>query len=50
MKKLRTMLAAALVTGTIVLAAPTPAPATGDVCVTIEINGGGPTAICIPIP
>jgi hypothetical protein len=50
MRKVRVILAAALATGIIVLSAPTPAPATGEICVDLLIFDNDPDPICIPVP
>lgn len=50
MRKIRMMLAAALATGVIVMAVPSPAPASGAVCIDLQILGNDPDPICIPIP
>ncbi|HJR18582.1 MAG TPA: hypothetical protein VJ922_02595 [Actinomycetota bacterium] len=50
MRKIRMMLAAALATGAIVMAVPSPAPASGEICIDLKILDNDPDPICIPIP
>lgn len=50
MKKIRVMLAAVLATGVILVAVPTQAPASGEICIDLQVLGNDPDPICIPVP